>query len=122
MAGYGRAWFKRKMTLAHRLLYEMMVGPIPDGYHIDHLCKNVTCVNPDHLEPVTPGENARRSAAGMRSGAQKMARTECPHGHPFNETNTYRYSGNNGRQCRSCHAVSQRRYTARRKAEADNFS
>lgn len=54
----GRA--DRKMVYAHRFSYEMYVGPIPDGLHLDHLCRVKPCVNPDHLEPVTPRVNAQR--------------------------------------------------------------
>lgn len=46
---------------AHRLAYIRAKGPIPEGHHIDHLCRVTTCVNPDHLEAVTPGENVRRT-------------------------------------------------------------
>lgn len=46
---------------AHRVLYEQLVGPIPEGLHIDHLCYNPCCVRPDHLEPVTQAENNRRA-------------------------------------------------------------
>lgn len=53
---------------AHRVAYEYLVGPIPDGLHIDHLCRNRNCVNPDHLEPVTVAENSRRESAIRRLG------------------------------------------------------
>lgn len=53
---------ERRTVLAHRYAYELLVGPIPDGLEIDHLCRNKACVNPDHLEPVTKSENARRAA------------------------------------------------------------
>lgn len=58
--GYGALWDGRQMTVAHRVMYELVVGPIPDGLDIDHLCRNRACVNPAHMEPVTRGENLRR--------------------------------------------------------------
>lgn len=54
-------------ALAHRALYELLVGPIPDGYELDHLCVTPGCVRPSHLEPVTHAENLRR-IAGRRNG------------------------------------------------------
>lgn len=102
--GYGR--FNRE--LAHRRLYELYVGPIPDGLHIDHLCRVRHCVRPDHLEPVTQAENNRRAAA---------VRTHCPHGHPLSGDNLRtRNDGNRG--CKACHRLSeQRRRKRKRNAE-----
>ena len=59
--GYVRAFFDGKRWLVHRWAYTHFVGPIPDGFVIDHLCRRITCVNPAHLEAVTQQENIRRS-------------------------------------------------------------
>jgi hypothetical protein len=66
--GYGRFSTWPSVTLAHRFAYELLAGPIPDGLVIDHLCRTPSCVNPDHLEPVTQRENLRR---GARHGLPK---------------------------------------------------
>lgn len=59
--GYGRFWMAGRLHTAHRVSWELNVGEIPDGLHIDHLCRNRRCVNPAHLEPVTVIENNRRA-------------------------------------------------------------
>jgi HNH endonuclease len=59
--GYGQVWYKGRLHRAHRVFYELHRGPIPEGLQIDHTCGNRLCVNPDHLEPVTPIENTRRA-------------------------------------------------------------
>jgi hypothetical protein len=89
--GYGQVRHQNRRLLAHRVAYELLVGPIPDGYQIDHLCRVTRCVRPDHLEPVTPLENARRAAAFI---------THCPSGHPYDEVNTRRTT--DGRHCKAC--------------------
>jgi hypothetical protein len=68
--GYGR--FGRGRG-AYRDMYELIVGPVPEGLHLDHLCRNRACVNPSHLEPVTLVENIRRGWASRRLAATKSA-------------------------------------------------
>jgi hypothetical protein len=65
--GYGQIRYLRQNHAAHRIAYELQVGPIPVGLHIDHLCMNRLCVNAAHLEPVTQRENNRRARAARRS-------------------------------------------------------
>lgn len=95
--GYGQFTLARKHYHAHRLAYELLVGPIPTGYQIDHICRNPPCVNPDHLEAVPPKENNLR---GLSPAALNSVKTECKYGHPLYGTNLVIFSGT--RQCREC--------------------
>lgn len=104
--GYGSVGIAGRTHNAHRVAYESATGPIPAGLQLDHLCRVRRCIRPDHLEPVTPGENTRR---GYRAQV-----TECPNGHPYDEANTYRKPGG-GRVCRRCrNATSERARSSRR--------
>lgn len=102
--GYGRFRSKWYSMSAHRYAYETIIGSVDDGLHLDHLCRVRRCVNPAHLEPVTPRENILR---GVGAGARCARKTHCKRGHAFNEVNT-RFS-NNKRHCRPC----QRAYDAK---------
>jgi hypothetical protein len=96
--GYGYATAGSKRPLAHRLVYELLVGPIPDGLQLDHLCRNRLCVNPDHLEPVTAHVNLHRGYGRTRFRSEQ---TVCVRGHDFTPENTYINSRGN-RTCRTC--------------------
>lgn len=112
--GYGQFRFEGRKWAAHRLAYTALVGPIPEGLTIDHLCRVPGCVNPDHMEPVTIGENTRRGTTGQKTGAMQRAKTHCPQGHEYNAPNTYVYGEGKKRGCRTCRAASQRLYKARK--------
>lgn len=81
---------------AHVYAYQQLVGPIPKGLELDHLCRNKPCVNPLHLQPVTHAVNVSRGDAG----AYLAARTHCPKGHAYDEKNTFVCAGR--RRCRRC--------------------
>jgi len=97
--GYGQFNIGGRLTHAHRLAYIWSIGPIPDGFDVDHLCHTPRCVNPSHLEPVPPRINSLR---GFSIPAVNARKTHCVHGHPFNEANTYTSADGRRRQCRVC--------------------
>lgn len=114
-AGYARFGVggrKGGIINAHRWAYTHFVGPIPDGYHVDHLCRNRACVNPNHLEAVTQRENVLR---GVGHSAEAARRTHCLHGHPLDGR-----KGDRKRYCKTCSRLNaaERRERERRRSDA----
>lgn len=99
--GYGVTKWGGRHRPTHRVAYELLKGPIPDGLHIDHLCRVRHCVNPDHLEPVPLVENVLRGAGAPAVNARK---THCIRGHAFTPENTF-HTRRGGRECRICRAA-----------------
>lgn len=103
--GYGRFSIKGESVAAHRYSYELLVGKIPKGLHLDHLCRNRRCVNPAHLEPVTLQENLRRgegnASATKVSAYNRRNKMTCRHGHLYDSMNTY-HRPDGGRDCKQC--------------------
>lgn len=110
-SGYGGFW-TGKPDFAHRYAYQLLVGPIPAGRQLDHLCRVRHCVNPAHLEPVTGRENTLRGEGISATNARK---TRCKYGHPFDAENTYTYRGS--RICKTCMAERLRRRRAALRSE-----
>lgn len=92
------------MKLAHRLIYTAIVGVIPDGLYLDHLCHNRPCVNPHHLTPVTPKQNGSTSLPGGRA-TRAVNRTHCPSGHEYTIENTYRPPKSKEKRCKTCNRL-----------------
>lgn len=105
--GYGKVYFRGKVELAHRVLYIMTQGSIPDGLELDHLCRTRACVNPEHLEAVTHKENSRRATLGVFVANLQRSKTHCPKGHEYTVENTRIYVNKKGwrsRDCKKCDA------------------
>jgi HNH endonuclease len=105
--GYGLFKIYPRMLRAHRWAYEEFIGPIADGLQIDHLCRNKSCVNPDHLEVVTPLENTQRGA--------RHTNLYCKNGHSLFGENLYIYERDGGirRACRTCNRINNANFRRR---------
>lgn len=102
-------------TTAHRYAYETLVGPVPEGLELDHLCRVRACCNPAHLEPVTRRTNQLR---GQTVGARNASVTKCPQGHAYDAENTYIYPPKGSRHCRECSRENRRRWGAAKRVAA----
>ena len=107
---YGCMQVAKRTVYAHRLSHELHIGPIPSGMQIDHLCRNRSCVNPDHLEAVEPHVNVRR---GMSPGAKALRRDTCIVGHSYSQWGVLRHQRRYCRLCESCKSR-ERRWRAQR--------
>jgi hypothetical protein len=111
-SGYGHVLENGRKLMAHRWGYERLVGPVPAGLEIDHLCRVKACVNPDHLEPVPHAVNIQRGTGPL---AENAAKTHCIHGHPLAGANLYqRIDARGGRECRTCRRAAMERFEAKR--------
>jgi hypothetical protein len=104
LKGYGQFWLNGGDVPSQRVAHELFIGPIPEGYHVDHICKNRACVRPDHLQVLTHFEN---------SGQARRDKTHCLNGHEFSESNTYVFNGM--RHCKTCVRDRMRKYLARKR-------
>lgn len=113
--GYGNITLRgdgiRTTRSAYRTAHLALVGSVPEGLEIDHLCRVPACCNPAHLEPVTHAENHRRSDAPKTLIALHASRVSCPKGHPFDEANTHIkiVDSYRVRICKICRAESNKR-------------
>lgn len=101
--GYGQLMCDGRLQVVHRVAYEQIVGPIPNGLTLDHLCRNTRCVNPSHLEPVSMKENILR---GYGPSAVSARKTHCKYGHELSP-------GDGRRVCHTCERRRRREWLKR---------
>lgn len=102
--GYGCFWNK-KTLVAHRFSYELLKGKIPKNHELDHLCRNHSCVNPEHLEPVLHQQNVLR---GIGLAAINARKTHCIRGHELKGDNLYINPNTGKRRCQACKRISDK--------------
>lgn len=104
---------KSRIHKAHRVSYEINVGPIPEGLQLDHICRVRSCVNPDHLRPVTAQQNIQYAGPYISAAHRNRKKTECPHGHPYSPENTLILK-HGWRRCGVCHRAHVAKQSARK--------
>lgn len=113
-SGYGYFSYNGKPRLSHRISYEHWNGKIPNGLHIDHICRNRLCANPSHLEVVTNKENCNRGVHPKGIYHHYGKKTHCIRNHPFDKNNTYRDS-KGSRQCIKCSRMRVKEHRSKNK-------
>jgi hypothetical protein len=113
--GYGQY----RGQVAHRVAWKVLVGPIPDGLVLDHLCCNRACVNPAHLRVCTRGENVL-APHSVSHAAINQRKTHCPRAHPYDAANTAVWRGR--RHCLICHEMHRAKQQAKRERRACQVS
>lgn len=120
--GYGSLRVAQKTIDAHLHIRRLLVGPTVEGCELHHTCEMKCCVNPEHLEEVTRSEHRKRhpdllAKAHRAAGDKQLAKTHCPHGHPYSGYNLIVRKDRPGyRDCRECGRIAQREYYIRRRA------
>ena len=108
--GYGQVRMGKSNRYVHRVVYELLKGPIPDGLTLDHLCRIRRCANPEHLEPVTGKENCLR---GESFSAANHRKTHCSRNHPLSGDNLVMCSDGQRRDCRECRRIRGKKSNAK---------
>lgn len=98
--GYAKVSFRNKITPVHRISYILFNGDIANGNHVHHTCENRNCVNPAHLQSVTPEEHVALTPNCITHAF--AAQETCIHGHPLSGDNVYLEPRSNKRRCRAC--------------------
>lgn len=101
--GHGQIYYNGRTQMVYKVAYELLVGPVPEGKELDHVCRNPPCLEPSHLEPVPHRENVLR---GEGLAAQNARKTHCKRGHEFTPENTYLFP-KGGRRCRTCKRLAE---------------
>lgn len=111
--GYGRLDIDDRLMRVHRVIWELTVGPIPEGMTIDHLCRVRSCCNTDHMEVVTPEENTSRAAGFPKLNPNKrrkgQAADQCRNGHKYESESDVYVHANGSRRCRACREATEKR-------------
>ncbi|WP_100485619.1 HNH endonuclease signature motif containing protein [Mycobacteroides abscessus] len=115
--GYGSFYFRGANRRAHRMAWYIANGAIPDGFVVNHTCRNRACVNPQHLQMVTARDNALKDSSSV--GYVNSQKTKCPNGHPYDKR--VMWAGRTQRVCSVCdretrNAAKRRRYHAGKSA------
>ena len=96
-SGYATVTRDQKRYVAHRFIYQMLVGPVAEDKVLDHLCRNRGCVNPAHLEPVSQSENMLRGSQGW-----DMRGWRCKRGHDLTRPGALHAPPSGGNRCGVC--------------------